>query len=73
LSIDDPAKNYGVPLLTVGAEYDGLSKITRISLSFDQMVSSSIGYSTSKYTYPVVVLPGVNHASFLSGIPPSKV
>jgi hypothetical protein len=27
----------------------------------------------SNYTYPVVVIPGLNHASFLSGVPPSKV
>lgn len=37
------------------------------------MKSSSIGYATSKYTYPVVVIPGISHASFLSGTPPAKV
>lgn len=35
-SIEDPAKNFGAPLLTVGAEFDGwLARITRIALSFD--------------------------------------
>jgi hypothetical protein len=72
--IVDPAKNYGAPYLTVGAELDGgLARIIRIAESFDQMTSSSIGLDVSRYTYPVVVIPGMNHASFLSGIPPKAV
>lgn len=73
-AIADPARNYGAPVLTVGAEYDGwLASVTRISLSFDQMLSSHEGYSKSKYTYTTVVLPGLSHASFLSGSTPAKV
>jgi len=37
------------------------------------MLHSAEGYAKSKYTYPVVILPGVNHASFLSGVAPIKV
>jgi len=37
------------------------------------MKSSSVDYNISKYTHPVVVIQGLNHASFLSGIPPSAV
>jgi hypothetical protein len=74
MAIADPAANYGAPFLTVGAEFDGwMARITRIAESFDQMRSSKIGYETSKYSYPVVVLPGLGHASFLSGIPPPTV
>ena len=63
LSITDPAKNYKVPFLTLGAELDGwMARITRISESFDQMKSSSLGYDISKYRYPLVVVPGLNHA-----------
>jgi hypothetical protein len=39
-----------------------MARITRISESFDQMKSSSLGYDISKYRYPVVVVPGLNHA-----------
>jgi len=65
--VDDPANNYGVPFLTVGAQFDGwMARITRMAIAYDQM-------GDNKYTYPVVVIPGANHASFLSGEPPQKV
>lgn len=35
-SVGDPASNYGAPVLTVGAEYDGwMARITRIAESYD--------------------------------------
>jgi len=37
------------------------------------MLSSAEGYAKSKYTYTTVVLPGHNHADFLTGPTPSKV
>lgn len=74
MSIEDPALNYGVPFLTVGAEFDGwMARITRMAEAYDEMTSSKLGYDKSKYSYPVVVLPGLGHASFLSGIPPPTV
>ena len=73
-SVEDPVKNYGAPVLTVGAEMDGwMARITRIALSYDQMKNSEIAYENAKYTHPVVLIPGMNHASFLSGTPPSTV
>ena len=73
-SVEDPPVNYGAPVLTVGAEMDGwMARITRIAQSYDQMKSTKLGYENSKYTHPVVLIPGMNHASFLTGIPPSKV
>lgn len=74
LAIKDPAANYGAPFLTLGAEFDGwMARITRMAEAYDEMTSSSIGIEKSKYSYPVVVLPGLGHASFLSGIPPPTV
>ena len=73
-SVSDPAKNYGAPVLTVGAELDGwMARITRIAEAYDQMKSSSVGYETAKLTHPVVLIPGLNHASFLTGTPPPAV
>ncbi len=63
-----------MPVLTVGGEMDGwMARITRIAQAYDQMKNSSIGFDKSKYSYPVVMIEGLNHASFLSGIPPSAV
>lgn len=60
--------------MTVGAELDGwMARITRISYSYDQMKTSAVGYDVSKYTHPVVLIPGISHASFLSGVPPEVV
>jgi hypothetical protein len=74
ISVQDPAANYGSPVMTVGAQYDGwMARITRIAEAYDQMKSSSIGFDTSRYTYPVVLIPGISHASFLTGVPPAKV
>lgn len=70
--IKDPARNYVSPFLTVGAELDGwLARITRIAKSYDQMMNSS--YDDARYRYPVVLIPGADHADFLYGDPPSKV
>ena len=73
-SVQDPVKNYGAPVLTVGAEMDGwMARITRIAEAYDQIKTSEVAYETAKYTHPVVLIPGMNHASFLSGTPPSAV
>jgi hypothetical protein len=43
-AILDPAKDYGAPSLTVGAEMDGwMARITRIAKSYDRMKASSLG------------------------------
>lgn len=74
IGIEDPAKNYPSPFLTVGAEFDGwMARITRISESYYYMKHSSLNETAALERYPVVVIPGCNHASFLSGIAPSKV
>ena len=74
-SIDDPAKNFGAPVLTIGAEMDGsMARITRIALSFDQIKNGGeIGYENSKYTHPVLLIPGINRASFMTGVPPAGI
>jgi len=70
--IKDPALNYPSPFLTVGAELDGwLARITRIAKSYDQMLNSEETHALHRF--PVVLIPGSNHANFLSGDPPSKV
>jgi hypothetical protein len=37
------------------------------------MLNSTLGLEKSSKRYPVVVIPGHNHASFLTGTPPPTV
>lgn len=60
-----PSVDYGVPTLTLGAELDGLARITRMAESFY--------LQKGRADLPVVVLPGQNHMQFGSGTPPSNV
>lgn len=74
IAIEDPALNYKTPYMTVGAELDGgAGRITRTAQSFDSMNNSEIDPKEARYTYPVVVIEGMNHADFLSGSPPDAV
>lgn len=40
LSYKNPSMTYPVPVLTIGGELDGLTKITRLSLAYDEMLSN---------------------------------
>jgi hypothetical protein len=62
----DPDLDYPVPTLTIGAELDGLARITRIAEAY---------YHQKKQAdaFPTVVLPGQNHMQFASGTPPANV
>jgi len=52
-SVEDPVKNYGAPVLTVGAEMDGwMARITRIALAYDQMKNSEVSYQTASIRTP---------------------
>ncbi|MBM3464638.1 MAG: hypothetical protein FJX76_21280 [Armatimonadetes bacterium] len=50
---------YPRPVLTVGGEVDGLTRVTRVAEAWKE------GQGTPET--PVVVLPGVNHAAFADG------
>mmetsp|Transcript_19201 Transcript_19201/g.44154 ORF Transcript_19201/g.44154 Transcript_19201/m.44154 type:complete len:531 (-) Transcript_19201:188-1780(-) len=60
-----PTFNYSVPTLTMGAELDGLARVTRIA--------ESAYHTKDEKNFPVVVLEGQNHMQFASGDPPSNV
>ncbi|CAE8611037.1 unnamed protein product [Polarella glacialis] len=61
-----PVLDYPVPTLTLGAELDGLARITR-------MAESYFHQKDHLDKFPVVVLPGQNHMQFGSGSPPFNV
>jgi hypothetical protein len=65
----DPETNFPVPVLTIGGELDGLTKISRLAMSFNQMLSHPKGLG--HIYYPVAIVPGAYHSSYITGdVPP---
>jgi hypothetical protein len=62
----NPDLDYPVPTLTIGAELDGLARITRMAEAYYHQKEQADAF-------PVVVLPGQNHMQFASGTPPANV
>jgi len=71
--IQDPAANFGTRVLTLGADMDtGAARSTRLAIALDAVKNSSVGWSKSKYSHPVVELLGANTVNFISGAVPAS-
>lgn len=68
-----PQVEFPVPVLTVGAELDGLCRITRISEALYSQITFHANPDYATDNMPVVVIDGMNHMQFASGEPPSFV
>ena len=68
-----PQMEYPVPVLTIGAELDGLCRLTRITENLYTQVTFSEDPDYASGYMPVTVIPGMNHMEFASGEPPSFV
>lgn len=68
--LKDGTKNtladYPVPVLTIGGEMDGLTRMSRIAHEFANfnLIKQSKGEEVAVSTKPVVVLEGINHSDF---------
>jgi len=73
LSFDyqDPQVNYPVPVLTISGELDGLTKISRIAMSFNQMLRHP--QQKGHLRFPVTIIPGAYHSSFITGDIPTQI
>jgi len=60
-----PSWSYPISTLTVGAELDGLARITRLAEAFYK--------SSGKPDFPVEMVPGMTHMQFASGEAPALV
>ena len=60
-----------LPVLTLGGELDGLTRITRIALSYQDHLQYAEAHSAEQALSqrPVFVIPGVNHVAFADGVP----
>ncbi|KAK6191736.1 hypothetical protein SNE40_003342 [Patella caerulea] len=65
--------DYPVPVLTISGDLDGLTRVTRIAESFEELKANAAKSQNAIYRTPVIVLNGVNHGQFSSGTMPSNV
>ncbi|XP_050408424.1 uncharacterized protein LOC126823559 [Patella vulgata] len=65
--------DYPVPVLTISGDLDGLTRVTRIADSFEELKADAAKSQNAIYRTPVIVMNGVNHGQFSSGTMPSNV
>ncbi|KAH3877193.1 uncharacterized protein LOC127871066 [Dreissena polymorpha] len=69
-------RDYPVPLLTISGDIDGLTRITRIVDTFEELENETVNNprpTSIMYTDPVIVMPGINHGHFAAGTMPPNV
>lgn len=62
---NDPQTDFPVPVLTISGELDGLSKISRLAMSYNQMLRHPKGMG--HLYFPVAIIPGAFHSSYITG------
>eukprot|EP00605_Chrysophyceae_sp_TOSAG23-4_P002395 GSChrysophyteH1.ASY1.ANO1.2651.1 assembled CDS len=61
------------PVLSIGAELDGLARMTRFAEAYNNQITLSTDPAAAKKTLPVTMIKGMTHMQFASGTPPSEV
>ncbi|GFR93458.1 hypothetical protein ElyMa_002644000 [Elysia marginata] len=65
--------DYPLPLLTLAAELDGITRITRMLVEFEKWKEAVQASSENIYKKPVILIEGANHAQFAAGDMPSHI
>ena len=60
-------RSYPIPVLTLAAELDGLTRITRIVDEYEKLTVNKLSFFKGLYKTPVILIEGANHAQFGSG------
>lgn len=68
-----PQVEFPVPVLTVGAELDGLCRLTRIAEALYTQVTFAEDPAAAVRALPVTTIKGMSHMQFATGDPPSRV
>ena len=71
---DTQLRDFPTPVLTLAAELDGLTRITRVAEEYAKLADDVLwNVLLGIYRTPVILLEGVNHAQFASGLMPPHV
>lgn len=63
---------YPLPILTLAAELDGLTRITKMAAEYEELKEDVKHSFLTHYKRPIVVIEGANHAQFASGSMPGS-
>ncbi|XP_052802620.1 uncharacterized protein LOC128232878 [Mya arenaria] len=69
-------RDYPIPVLTISGDVDGLTRVTRIVDTFEELENETIHNPRPVsliYSTPVIVMSGINHGHFASGTMPPNV
>ncbi|XP_052106400.1 uncharacterized protein LOC127738939 [Mytilus californianus] len=66
-------KEYPFPVLTISGDLDGLTRITRIVDTFEELQEDVKSDPEQIYRTPVIVMESINHGQFASGQLPKTV
>ena len=69
----DHNRPYPLPTFTVGAELDGVCRVSRIMEEFYHLIYTADNISTARKRYPVAVMRGMSHLQFASGEPSDTI
>ncbi|GFS05626.1 titin [Elysia marginata] len=73
LPLNTKPQDYSVPVLTLAAELDGVTRITRVAEELGKLQQEMRDDQVTLYKAPIVFLEGMNHAQFASGAMPNRV
>ncbi|KAK3780052.1 hypothetical protein RRG08_061820 [Elysia crispata] len=60
-------RDFPIPVLTLAAELDGVTRITRIAVEYEKLTHNMTSFFKGLYRTPVIYIEGANHAQFASG------
>ena len=60
-------RTYPIPVLTLAAELDGVTRITRIVDEYEKLTANKLSFFQGVYMSPIIFIEGANHARFASG------
>ena len=65
--------NYSIPTITIGGEFDGLFRVSRLVEQYYCQLSGDYNTDSNIANYPVIYIPGMTHMQWASGTPPKHV